>query len=111
VKNTLNADGTNWHVTATAGGHGAGSAQTIITTLSPKTETVSRKKFFKTTDHRSVYTAFGATAPEALRRLAEGLEGEGIRYLDAVTVVPDWDALDDADSAFSAAAFVYDLQE
>ena len=98
----MSKDKNNWTLKAVPGG----SAPAVV---SPKS--VIPNRFFKAKDRREVYVAFGPTAPIALRRLAEGLVSDGIVYVDAVTISPEWDATDGSESAFSATGYVYGFQE
>lgn len=64
------------------------------------------ENFYRSTHSSSVFVAFGKTGPEALRALADGLEAEGVEYIDGVstTVEMDWTT---EENNFCATAYVY----
>jgi hypothetical protein len=101
----MKSEKNNWTLRAVP----AQGSQTVALTVSPQRPLL--KNFFRAKDRRDVYVAFGPTAPTALRRLAEGMEAEGIRYVDAITITPERDASDGSNFTFSATAFANEIQD
>ena len=64
------------------------------------------ENFYRSTHGSAVFVAFGKTGPEALRALADGLEAEGVEYIDGVSTTVEMDSAT-GDNDFCATAYVY----